>query len=164
MILTVPIGGFFVRMGNLFNSEIYGHVTNLPWGFVYVRDASPQEAAVMPPSWHNGFAKITSDLPAAIMAHHPTQLYEGLSYLLIFFFLFFLYKKYNANLRPGYLFGLFLILLFGVRLIVEFFKENQVEFENNLPLNMGQILSIPFIIVGIFILIRSFRLTRGEEI
>ncbi len=146
IILTVPIGGFFVRMGNLFNSEIYGHITNLPWAFKFpIRNSDNKIIAFTEP-------------------RHPTQLYEGLAYVLIFAFLFSLYRRYNTNLRPGYLFGLFLILLFGVRLFVEFYKENQVAFENNLPLNMGQILSIPFIIIGIFILIRSYRLTPGEKI
>jgi phosphatidylglycerol---prolipoprotein diacylglyceryl transferase len=145
IILTVPIGGFFVRMGNLMNSEIYGHVTNLPWGFYFVRDAAFDH-----------------------MPHHPTQIYEGLLYLLLFVFLFILYKKKHASLKPGTLFGLFLILLFSIRFFVEFFKEVQVGFENNLianyGLNLGQLLSIPFILIGIFILIRSMRLKTEEKI
>lgn len=159
IILTVPIGGFFVRMGNLFNSEIYGHETNLPWGFIFVRDPDGAHNPLSPAV--NGCIE---NMGALFCPRHPTQLYEGLAYLLIFLFLFSLYRRYTKNLRPGYLFGLFLILLFGIRLIVEFFKENQVAFENNLPLNMGQILSIPFIIVGVFILIRSYRIAPGEKI
>lgn len=145
IILTVPIGGFFVRMGNLMNSEIYGHASNLPWAFIFVRDPD------------------SGNIP-----RHPTQLYEGLLYLIIFAFLMTLYNRKRASLKPGTLFGLFLILLFSARFIVEFFKEVQVGFENDLVartgFNLGQLLSIPFIIIGIFILIRSFRLKKGEPI
>jgi phosphatidylglycerol---prolipoprotein diacylglyceryl transferase len=158
IILTVPIGGFFVRMGNLMNSEIYGHTTTLPWGFIFVRDHSLKTIN------HNG---IPLDVPAFDnLPHHPTQIYEGLLYLALFVFLFVLYKKKHASLKPGTLFGLFLIFLFSIRFFVEFFKEVQVGFENDLiekvGLNMGQLLSIPFILIGILILIRSMRL-KGKE-
>jgi phosphatidylglycerol:prolipoprotein diacylglycerol transferase len=151
IILTVPIGGFFVRMGNLMNSEIYGHVTNLPWGFKYVKDS------------------INLGKPVEMVTiNHPTQIYEGLLYLALFVFLWILYKKKHASLKPGTLFGMFLILLFSIRFFVEFFKEVQVDFEKDLllqyGLNLGQLLSIPFILMGIFILIRSMRLTKGETI
>jgi len=144
IILTVPIGGFFVRMGNLMNSEIYGHVTSLPWGFKFPNDSQ------------------NAGMPLQLMqAHHPTQIYEGLLYLALFIFLITLYNRKHASLKPGTLFGLFLIFLFGIRFFVEFFKEVQVAFEVDLVakygLNMGQLLSIPFIIAGIIILFRSLR-------
>jgi phosphatidylglycerol---prolipoprotein diacylglyceryl transferase len=164
IILTVPIGGFFVRMGNLMNSEIYGHVTNLPWGFRFVRDH-------MYESIKNDYDthRITyEEMIAKVPPHHPTQIYEGLLYLALFVFLWTLYKKKHATLKPGTLFGLFLILLFSIRFFVEFFKEVQVDFEVNMVanygLNMGQLLSIPFIVIGIFILIRSMRLKQKETI
>lgn len=144
IILTVPIGGFFVRMGNLMNSEIYGHVTSLPWGFKYVKDS------------------VNEGVPLAmIQPHHPTQIYEGLLYLLLFIVLITWYNRKHASLKPGMLFGTFLICLFSIRFFVEFFKEVQVPFEIDLVakygLNMGQLLSIPFIIAGIIILIRAIR-------
>jgi prolipoprotein diacylglyceryl transferase len=145
IILTVPIGGFFVRLGNLMNSEIYGHVTNLPWGFYFPRDSQFDN-----------------------MPHHPTQIYEALGYLAIFLLLFWLYRKKNIGKKPGMMFGLFLVLLFGLRFVVEFFKEVQDDWEhyyvNHYGLNMGQMLSIPFILIGIFIMIRAFRLTPEEKI
>ncbi len=144
IILTVPIGGFFVRMGNLMNSEIYGHATTLPWGFKFVRDSENMGLSL-----------------SQIQPHHPTQIYEGLLYLALFVFLIILYNKKHAVLKPGILFGTFLILLFSIRFFVEFFKEVQVPFEVDLVakygLNMGQLLSIPFIIAGIIILIRGLR-------
>lgn len=128
VVIVVALGGFFIRMGNLMNSEIYGNVTSLPWGFVFLHDGN------------------SDDLP-----HHPTQIYEGLSYLAIFFLLHWIYWKNKGNPKPGFIFGLFLILLFGVRFLIEFVKEPQVSFENSMALNMGQLLSIPFIIAGLVI-------------
>jgi phosphatidylglycerol:prolipoprotein diacylglycerol transferase len=131
IIITVALAGFFIRMGNLFNSEIYGHPTNLPWAFIFIRDDS--------------------------IPRHPTQLYEGLSYLAIFFYLFGYYWKKKGKIIDGFLFSMFLILVFTARFIIEFFKEPQVGFENNMTLNMGQLLSIPFVAVGAGILIWSVR-------
>ncbi len=129
VVIVVALGGFFIRMGNLMNSEIYGNVTSLPWGFVFQHDSN------------------SDNLP-----HHPTQIYEGLSYLAIFFLLHRIYWKNKGNPKPGFIFGLFLILLFGVRFLIEFVKEPQVSFENSMALNMGQLLSIPFIIAGLIII------------
>jgi prolipoprotein diacylglyceryl transferase len=132
IILTIPMGGAFIRLGNLFNSEIYGHQTDLPWGFIFTLDPS------------------SGNVP-----RHPTQIYEALGYILIFFICFSIYKRKNIHLAKGYLFGIFLMLLFGFRFFIEYFKENQVDFENHLPLNMGQLLSIPFVLLGLFLFIRS---------
>jgi len=106
--------------------------------------------------------KINSDRNMAEVAilgipRHPTQLYESFSNLLLFILLYFIWKKYKANLPQGRIFGLFLILLFGFRFIHEFFKVNQVDFEESMSFNMGQWLSIPLVIAGIFILVRSFK-------
>jgi len=130
VVIVVALGGFFIRMGNLMNSEIYGHVTSLPWGFVFVRDGQTDP-------------------------RHPTQIYEALSYLILFFVLLNYYRKNYTTMRPGFIFGIFLIVLFGVRFLIEFLKEPQVAFENNMALNMGQWLSLPFIIFGIYLLWRK---------
>jgi prolipoprotein diacylglyceryl transferase len=132
VVIVVALAGLCIRMGNLMNSEIYGTETSLPWGFIFTRENE-------------------------IVAKHPTQIYEGFSYLAIFFLLYFIYRKKGKNLKPGYIFGLFLILLFSVRFIIEFIKEPQVGFEANMALNMGQILSIPFILAGFYIMIRAIK-------
>ena len=94
---------------------------------------------------------------------HPAQLYESISSFLIFVFLFYIWSKRKGQTPPGRIFGIFLIVLFGLRFIYEFFKENQVEFEDELTLNMGQILSIPLILAGVVILARSFTKKAPSE-
>lgn len=131
IIIVVALAGFFIRMGNLINSEIYGTVTDMPWGFIFVNAFDPRQA---------------------VEPRHPTQIYEALSYLLIFIFLLTYYYKKNGAPRTGFLFAMFLILVFGARFIIEFFKIPQVGFESNWVLNLGQLLSIPFIILGFVIL------------
>ena len=129
--ITVAFAGCFIRLGNLFNSEIYGDVTSLPWGFVF-------------------------DLRGETEPKHPTQLYEAFSYLLLgLILLWFYWKKLDSTYR-GFHFGWFLIGCFGARFIIEFIKEPQVEFENTMALDMGQWLSVPFIVAGIAILIYSY--------
>lgn len=91
---------------------------------------------------------------------HPAQLYESISCIILFAFLLWLWFKYKLNLPEGRLFGIFLIVCFGLRIVWEFMKINQVDFENDLPLNMGQLLSIPLVLFGIFILIRSYRVKQ----
>jgi phosphatidylglycerol---prolipoprotein diacylglyceryl transferase len=135
IVIVVALSGFFIRTGNLFNSEIFGNITQLPWGFI--------------------FERVGETLP-----RHPTQIYEGLCYLGIFFFLLWYYFKKDGKPRPGFLFGFFLVVLFSFRLLIEFLKEPQVNFENSMPLNMGQLLSIPFIIAGIVILMRKPKITK----
>lgn len=134
VVIVVALSGFFVRMGNLMNSEIYGHITTLPWGFIFVRDGQD-------------------------VARHPTQIYEALSYLALFFGLLIFYIKKYTTMKPGFIFGVFLIFLFGVRFLIEFLKEPQVEFEQTMALNMGQLLSIPFILFGIYLLLKPNRLS-----
>lgn len=132
IVIVVALAGFFIRMGNLMNSEIYGNPTELPWGFVFIRDGQT-------------------------IPKHPTQIYEALSYLLIFVLLYTIYKKKGIQVKQGLMFSLFLILLFTVRFFIEFIKEDQVRFEQGMALNMGQWLSIPFVLIGLFLLYRSFK-------
>lgn len=131
--IVVAISGVAVRLGNLMNSEIYGTVTSLPWGFIFVRDGET-------------------------LPKHPTQIYEALCYLVLFVILLWMYyKKDLARRRPGVMFGFFLIILFGTRFLIEFIKNPQVDFEQNMVLNMGQLLSIPFIVAGVVILWRALK-------
>jgi prolipoprotein diacylglyceryl transferase len=126
--IVVALAGFFIRMGNLMNSEIYGVETTLPWGFVFFRD-------------HQNAPK------------HPTQIYEALCYLGIFILLFRIYWRNKGKFIPGTLISLTCILIFSSRFLIEFLKEVQVPFEQMLKsavgLNLGQLLSIPFIILGL---------------
>ena len=131
LVIPISFAAFFIRLGNLFNSEIYGGPTSLPWGFVFERNGET--------------------LPC-----HPTQLYEGLTYLLLGLFLFWLYEKKLDKVYRGTFVGIFLVVCFGSRLLIEFIKNPQVEFEEGMALNMGQLLSIPFILVGIFFLVWAF--------
>ena len=125
IVVPAAIGGAFIRMGNLMNSEIYGQPTTLPWGFKFVRDYP----VGMP----------IENIPAC----HPTQIYEALFYAY--------YKQDMGSKRPGFMFGIFLIVVFGSRILIEFIKNHQVSFEDNMILDMGQWLSIPFVIVGIWL-------------
>ncbi|MDY0201920.1 MAG: prolipoprotein diacylglyceryl transferase, partial [Tenuifilaceae bacterium] len=124
IVITVALAGVLIRLGNLMNSEIYGIQTQLPWGFIFKQNGE-------------------------IVPKHPTQIYEALSYLVGYLVLHFMYFKTNAKPKPGLLFGLFLIFIFATRFLIEFIKEPQVGFEQNMVLNMGQWLSIPFIITGV---------------
>lgn len=134
--ITVAFAGCMIRFGNLFNSEIYGDVTSLPWGFIFERNNETEPK-------------------------HPTQIYEALSYLILGLAMTAIYKTRLDKTLRGFFFGLFLVGCFGVRFLIEFIKEPQVDFENQMlstiGLNQGQLLSIPFIIAGIFILIYSHK-------
>lgn len=139
IVVVVALSGFWIRMGNLMNSEIYGHMTNLPWGFKFIRDYDPNVPEMLIPICH------------------PTQIYEAIAYAIIFGILLNYYWRNKGVIREGFMFGLFLVSLFTVRFFVEFLKNTQVEFENSMLLNMGQLLSLPFIIAGIYFIIRSTR-------
>ena len=137
--ITVALAGVLIRLGNLMNSEIYGVETSLPWGFKFVRDYRPGTPVDLIP------------------AMHPTQIYEALSYLVGFIILCLIYKKSEAKPKPGILFGIFLIIIFGTRFVIEFIKQPQVGFEQDMMLNMGQWLSIPLVISGLVIIGLAFR-------
>ena len=126
LVIVVALGGAFVRLGNLFNSEIYGVETTLPWGFVFERESET-------------------------VPKHPTQLYESLSYFVIFAVSIWYYIRKKGQFKTGTVFGWWLVALFGVRLLIEFVKNDQVDFEAGMALNMGQLLSLPFIIGGLTI-------------
>ena len=128
----VALVGAFIRTGNLMNSEIYGIETTLPWGFVFQR------------------------VPETV-AKHPTQIYEALCYLLIFVFLSYKYWNTDAKDKQGMLTGIFFSLVFGARFLIEFIKEDQEMFEAGMALNMGQLLSIPLIIMGIFLWVKAIK-------
>ncbi len=134
IVIVVALGGAFIRLGNLFNSEIYGLPTDLPWGIEFVRDKL--------------YDSTTGELLPTV-PRHPTQLYEALSYILIFTVLFIFYRKRHMKVRDGYIFGVFMILLFSTRFLIEFVKNDQVAFEAGMRFNMGQLLSLPFIIAGV---------------
>jgi len=131
LVICVAFAGCFIRLGNLFNSEIYGDVTDLPWGFIFVRRGET-------------------------LPKHPTQIYESLTYLLLGLYLLWDYYKNLDKRYRGWYFGMFFLVCFGMRFLIEFIKEPQVGFEENMVLNMGQLLSIPFILAGIALIVQAY--------
>ncbi len=133
IMIAVAITGAIVRLGNLFNSEIYGIETSAPWGFVFLRAGET-------------------------VPKHPTQIYEAICYLITFFILLWLYFGRDlARKRPGFMFGLGVFLIFISRFFIEYIKNPQEEFELNMSLLMGQWLSIPFILLGIVMMVWALR-------
>ena len=130
VVIVVALAGTFIRLGNLFNSEIIGIPTDVSWAFIFTA---------------------VDDLP-----RHPAQLYESIAYLIIFILLWLVYYKGLEKNNSGLIFGLFLVLVFTFRFFVEFLKETQSGFEKGMILDMGQLLSIPFIIAGIIFITKSF--------
>ncbi len=145
--LVVPIAlvAVLIRLGNLMNHEIYGLPTDLPWGFHFI---------------DNIYYYMKGAAPVFTPAVHPTQLYEATCYLLLFILLMYMYWKRNAQERPGLIFGTFLIGTFFTRFFIEIVKENQEAFDMGIALNMGQLLSIPFVIAGFWLVIRALRRPR----
>jgi phosphatidylglycerol---prolipoprotein diacylglyceryl transferase len=159
VVIPVASGAIFVRLGNFFNSEIVGKETTSAFGIRFLRDKfSPADAvnATQIADPKAAYHAIATDPKFTILleqvpAKHPTQLYEAFCYIFVFTILFFMYWKTEARLKSGYLFGMFLVLLFSVRIVVEFLKESQGGFENELGLlSTGQWLSIPFILIGLY--------------
>jgi len=130
VVLTVPIGGAFIRIGNLMNSEIIGKYTGTDYGFIFERlgDTKPR---------------------------HPSQIYEAITYVVLFVILWLLYWKTDKRKREGYLFGVFMVLLWSARFVLEFFKEAQVEERGLWALNTGQLLSIPMVLIGLYFVFRK---------
>lgn len=141
LVVAIALVGALIRIGNLMNSEIFGYPTTLPWGFMFVRSAE----------WHALYEG---------QACHPTQLYEAFCYLALFGLLMWMYWRKNAQCRPGLIFGTFLVGIFLPRFFIEFIKNDQADFEAGMLLNMGQLLSIPFVLVGVFFIIRAFMRPR----
>ena len=138
IVIVVALGGAMIRLGNLMNSEIYGVETTLPWGFVFLRNGET-------------------------VPKHPTQIYEALAYLITFLILLRIYWRKKGNFIQGLPFSLFLVLVFVFRFFVEYVKEDQVDFESTMALNMGQWLSIPFVIIGIAGMVISIRRHRVRQ-
>lgn len=138
LVIGAALTGAAIRLGNLMNSEIYGSATTLPWGFIFVRDGQTEPM-------------------------HPTQIYEMLYCLITFGITWWLYWKKQAYKKTGLIFGVFLIGIFGTRFLLEFIKLNQESFEAGMLLNMGQVLSIPFIIWGIWLIVRSSKKALPEK-
>lgn len=132
IVIVVALAGAMIRLGNLMNSEIYGVETALPWGFVFLRAGET-------------------------VPKHPTQIYEALAYLITFVILYRIYWRKKGEFIRGLPFSLFLILVFVFRFLIEYVKEDQVAFEAGMQLNMGQWLSLPFIILGVVILFFSLK-------
>lgn len=132
LVIGVAIGGALIRLGNLMNSEIYGEVTTMPWGFIFVRDGQTEP-------------------------RHPTQIYEMLYCLVTFAITMLMYWKGKLYRREGLIFGVFLIGIFLTRFLLEYIKNPQEAFEEGMLLNMGQILSLPLIIWGVYLIIRGIR-------
>lgn len=141
LVPAIALVGCLIRIGNLMNSEIFGHATTLPWGFMFVRSAE----------WHQMYEGV---------ACHPTQIYEALCYLALFGLLMWMYWKKNAEGRPGLIFGTFLVGTFLPRFFIEFIKNDQEAFEATMTLNMGQCLSIPFVLLGIGLIIYAMSRPR----
>ena len=136
-IAGAAVGGF-IRLGNLMNSEIIGTPSTLPWAFIFTRvDPIPR---------------------------HPSQLYEAIFYFMLSVSLYFIWKSGKCYDNNGFLFGLGIALIFTQRFLIEFLKENQVSFEENLTLNMGQTLSIPLVLVGVLMMIWSLKSSSGQGV
>ena len=132
--IATPITACFIRLGNLMNSEIVGKVTDVPWAFIFERvDQMPR---------------------------HPGQLYEAIAYFLFFFVGWHFYKKHKEWAGTGFFFGLCLTLIFAFRFVIEYTKDVQEAFEHDMLFNMGQLLSVPFIIIGIVCMRRALRKAR----
>lgn len=129
VVIVVALAAVLIRLGNLFNSEIIGKATDVPWAFIFAR---------------------VDNVP-----RHPAQLYEAIFYLISFIILYFVYYKTQKKSKQGYIFGLFLVLIFGFRFFVEFLKVEQSPFEKGMVLDMGQLLSIPFVIGGLYFMYRK---------
>src|SRR5690554_2608709 len=136
VVVPTALVAAFIRLGNLMNSEIYGIETSLPWGFIFERNNE-------------------------IVPKHPTQIYEALAYLLTFAVLGHLYWRTPAKNKQGMLTGVLFIMVFTARFLIEFIKEDQEAFEATMALNMGQWLSVPFILAGIYLVVRA--MNRPEK-
>ena len=143
--IIAPLSGAMIRFGNLFNSEIIGNETTMPWGFKFVR---------LYPNWPEEMVPM----------RHPTQLYEALCYLACFTILFALYRYTKVAKREGFIFGAALVGIFMPRFIIEFIKIDQVAFEQGMTLNMGQWLSVPFILIGVGFMLWAWFRHKGESI
>lgn len=135
--VAAPVAAGFIRIANLMNSEIIGMSTQVPWAFVFER--------------------------VDMQARHPAQLYEAIAYFVIFLFIGFIYKRYSSRFRKGFFFGLCLTLIYAFRFFIEYIKERQVDFEESLPIDMGQILSIPLVVIGLYFVVGRFQWKKAVD-
>ena len=141
----IAIAGTFIRLGNLVNHEMVGYVTDVPWAFEFQY-------------YYNSAIGNYDPSP-----RHPAQLYEAICYFISFWILLYLYWKLKKWQQPGFVFGSFLILIFGARIICEFFKLGQTARDYTLPLNTGQLLSIPLVIAGIYLIYNALKKQANEN-
>jgi prolipoprotein diacylglyceryl transferase len=134
IVIPIALGGLFIRIGNLFNSEIVGIPTDVPWAFIFAR--------------------------VDLLPRHPAQLYESVGYGSIFVMLYIVYRKLRHTSPGGLLLGLFTLSAFAYRFFVEFVKERQATYGHDLPLSVGQWLSIPLVLLGIFLVVRALKTRR----
>ncbi|MCE6988455.1 prolipoprotein diacylglyceryl transferase [Dyadobacter sp. CY323] len=132
MVIVIALAGAFIRFGNLMNSEIVGKPTDVPWGFIFMQNTEFRQ-----------------------IPRHPAQLYESISCFILTFVLFWIWNRYKAATPRGLMVGVFFVWVFTLRFLYEFLKENQEAFEANYALNMGQFLSIPVVLLGIYFIIKS---------
>lgn len=162
VVVAVCLVGALIRVGNVMNHEIYGTPTSLPWGFVFMRGAEQFCGTV-----DNYTACTAWDAPcppSEWLPCHPTGLYEAFFCLVAMGILLWMYYKRDLGRKqPGLMFGTFLVIIFGSRILIEFLKNVQVEFEKNMAFDMGQWLSVPFVIIGIGMIIWSFVHRRKME-
>ncbi|WP_191907004.1 prolipoprotein diacylglyceryl transferase [Adhaeribacter soli] len=144
IVIVVALGGALIRLGNLMNSEIIGKVTDVPWAFKFVRNH-----------------EIINGVAANLQPRHPAQLYESISTFILFLLTYWLWSKRKALTPNGSIFGFFVVVLFTLRFLYEFLKENQVNKEDYLlqtiGMNIGQLLSVPLVIIGIIIWVRAYK-------
>lgn len=145
VVVAIAIAGCFIRLGNLVNHEIIGIPTDLPWGFKFL------------------YTEEKYMIDGEQVYRHPAQLYEAICYLISFVILFRMYWKTKAKYTAGKIFGAFMILIWTVRFFVEFIKEGQSDFDGTMLLNTGQLLSIPFILIGIYLLVRKVKPEEQER-
>lgn len=165
LVIPTALGAMFIRLGNLFNSEIVGKATGTDFGFKFIRNDISEYKAMSITGAKNvnkaydlianssNYREVLMEVPN----RYPTQIYEAVGYLLTFFILWFLYWKTDKKKQLGYLFGVFMVLLWSIRFVIEFYKEWQGGIETlfNVNLNTGQLLSIPLVLVGLFFMVRK---------
>lgn len=168
VVIPVSSGAIFVRFGNFFNSEILGKPTDSPLGVQFIQDTFSKNEAIKftqlssPKEAYHAIATNAqfSNLLNTVPFKHPAQLYEAAGYVFVFIILFYMYWKTDARNKSGYLFGLFLVMLWTIRFFVEFIKESQGGFEGENPILLtGQWLSIPFIIIGFYFIYKANKKT-----
>ena len=167
IVIPISFGAVFVRLGNLMNSEIIGKVTNSDYGFRFIQQHYRSYEAIQltgAKTAEKAYDAIVNNpklatLLEAVPLRHPAQLYESVCYIFVFAILMYTYWKTDKKQKPFYIFGLFLVLLWSVRFVVEFYKKSQGGFEESLGnlLSTGQWLSIPFIIIGLYFMFRPIK-------